>query len=51
MYTFLDIDERSETFGKYSVRDGAMSYDGFETEEEAESFMADLLAIEKDTHG
>lgn len=43
MYTFLDTDAWSETFGQYCVKDGCMSYDGFETEQEAEEFMFNLL--------
>lgn len=43
MYVFLDTDARSETFGLYSVRDGSMSYDGFETEQEALNFIDSLI--------
>ena len=39
----MDMDAKSETFGKYSVRDGSFSYDGFDTEEEALFFMNSLV--------
>jgi len=43
MYVFIDTDSWSETFGKYSVRDGCLSYDGFDTEDEAIVFMHSLI--------
>ena len=43
MYVFIDTDSTSETFGKYSVRDGCISYDGFDTEDEAIIFMHSLI--------
>jgi tellurite resistance-related uncharacterized protein len=42
-YVIFDSDARSETFGQYSVMDGCMSYDGFDSEEEAEAFIESLL--------
>jgi hypothetical protein len=42
-YVFFDLDSRSETFGKYSVRDGYVSYDGFDTEAEAYEFIETVL--------
>jgi hypothetical protein len=46
MYVLFDSDSRSETFGQYCVRDGEMSYDGFETEKEAYEFIDKLLGEE-----
>lgn len=43
MYVTFDSDAWSDTFGQYCVRDGCMSYDGFETEEHAYAFIDSLL--------
>ena len=39
MYAFKDTDSWSETFGKWCVRDGCISYDGFDSYEDAINFI------------
>jgi hypothetical protein len=42
LYVFFDDDKNSVTQGKWSVRDGMCSYDGFDTEQQAIEFMDSL---------
>lgn len=49
-YVFLDTDIYSTTNNKWSVRDGSVSYDGFDGEADAVEFLAQLVMENEGNH-